>query len=123
MSEEGTCSKCGEPCRCRRAAWVAAIVILLAVIVAGAVFHVRRQAAAEAAEAARVEAIMNKPLLCWTDDEKAEFAEAYETRRQSERATNPKLWTSAEKKSEWWSYSKLVVRQSFRNIWGRIVRR
>ncbi len=113
MAEEG--KKENECCRCKKSSVKKAFLaggVLLLVIAVGAVCavhaqRVRAEKEAAAAEAARIEAITKKPLLEWTEAEKAELADVYEARRQEERKTNPELWTEAEKKAEWWSYTKL----------------
>lgn len=122
MSEESKKCECGG--KCRRIVWIVILAIVLAVVAGGVAARRNadaraRAAAAAAAEAARVEAILQKPLLCWTDEEKAEFAEKYEKRRQVERVDDKRLWTAEEKKHEWWSYTKLVVRQSVRELRSR----
>ncbi len=119
MSEESQKRECGG--KCRRIVRIVILAVLLAVVAGGVTAwrNADARARAAAAEAARVEAILQKPLLSWTDEEKAEFAEEYEKRRQSERANDSRLWTAEEKKHEWWSYSKLVVRQSVREFRNR----
>ena len=96
----------------RTTAIIVAVVLLSA---AAVVVGVRWSAARDAARAekARVESILQKPLLEWSEAERNEFPAEYENRRQAERATNPALWTAAEKKAEWWRYAKLVVKNKF----------
>ncbi len=121
MSEENGKCECSGRCKCRRVVGI----VILAVVLAGVAYGVTTQrkanarAQAAAAEAARVEAILQKPLLEWTEAERAEFAQDYESRRQAERVNDKRLWTAEEKKHEWWSYSKLVVRQSVRELRNR----
>lgn len=64
------------------------------------------------AEAARAEAILEKPLAEWTLGEREEFSAEYEARRARERADDPSLWTGKEKRGEWWRYTKLVTRKT-----------
>ncbi len=123
MSEENGKCKCGGRCKCRLVVWMLVAIVLVAVV-AGVVAQRRAaEQAARAAEAARVEAVLQKPLLEWTEDARAEFADAFETRRQVERANDKRLWTADEKKREWWSYFKLVVRQSCHDIQAKFTRR
>ncbi|MBP5543603.1 MAG: hypothetical protein ILM98_05980 [Kiritimatiellae bacterium] len=103
--------------RARRAARrFAAIAAIVVVVVAAVGVTMRMSAAHDAAiaEKARVESILQKPLLEWSEAERAEFPEEYENRRQKERAMNPALWTAAEKKTEWWRYSKLLLKSKLR---------
>lgn len=123
-SRECTCGECSCAApKARRKCRVVSVAVILAALVLGVVWAVRHadavraeeaRLAAEAAERARVEGILAKPLADWTDADKAEFADAYETRRQEERASDHTLWTKEEKKSEWWSYAKIRVSEQFR---------
>lgn len=115
MAEEETKEECRCCKKCGGKKTLVAVGVLLLIIAAGVVCAIHAEkvraekeaAAAAAAEAARIEAITKKPLLEWTEAEKAELADVYESRRQEERKTNPELWTEAEKKDEWWDYTKL----------------
>ncbi|MBR0055697.1 MAG: hypothetical protein IJP66_00050 [Kiritimatiellae bacterium] len=103
--------------RMRRRLKVAAVAAVAAFAAAAIAFAALRASAArdaELAEKARVESILNKPLLEWSEAERAEFPAEYEGRRQKERASNPALWTRAEKRAEWWRYSKLLVKSKLR---------
>lgn len=104
--------------RTKRAVRTAAIVVV-AVAVVAVVACLAVGFSARRAEKVRVESVLKKPLLDWSEAERAEFPEEYETRRQRERADEPALWTAAEKKAEWWSYSKLVVKSKFRRAASR----
>ena len=102
--------------RTRRTLKISALIVAIVIVAAAAVvFEMRRAAARDAARAekARVESILKKPLLEWSETERAEFPEEFENRRQAERTLNPALWTAAEKKAEWWSYTKLLVKNKF----------
>ena len=117
MSEKNDGCECDATCRCRCRKKLVVVALLAAILLAGAVLLVKRanDAKAEkeriAAERARIEAIIRKPLLQWTDADKAELPDVYEGRRQRERIGNSKLWTKEEKKSEWWTYTKLVANE------------
>lgn len=103
--------------RARRAARKIAVFAAVVVVAVAAVCVAMRMSAARdaaIAEKARVESIIQKPLLEWSEAERAEFPEEYESRRQKERAKDPELWTAAEKKAEWWRYSKLLLKSKFR---------
>lgn len=100
--------------RTKRAVRTTALAVVAAAVVAVVACLAVDGFSARRAEKERVESVLNKPLLEWSEAERAEFPEEYETRRQRERADEPALWTAAEKKAEWWSYSKLIVKSKFR---------
>lgn len=99
--------------RTKRTIRTIAIIVGIVLLSAAAIVVGVRRSAAHSAEKARVESILQKPLLEWSEAERNEFPAEYETRRQAERATNPALWTATEKKAEWWRYAKLVVKNKF----------
>lgn len=119
----------GTKCSKRKVWFLVAVVVLLAAAVTYAVIdhankvriEEERIAAEKAAEKARIEAIMKKPLLEWTDADKAELPEFYETRRQRERVTNSALWTEEEKQTERWAYTKLVTGETYEKVKESVV--
>lgn len=67
-------------------------------------------------EKTRVDSIVNKPLLEWTAEERAEFPLVFEERRIVERQRDSRLWTKEEKKKDWWGYTQLYVSQKWQGF-------
>lgn len=74
-------------------------------------------------EKARVEFIINKPLLEWTAEERAEFPLVFEERRIEERQRDFRLWTKDEKEKDWWGFTQLYVTQKWQGLVSWITRK